>query len=236
VIKLTSEQLKCACIIGDVISSKKIGSKAEELDEISEKINKELNNHILTPFTQRIGDEIFGIVNTYSKAYYVLKQLYLLSKEYSVPLYVGVGFGAVEDKDVTNPHKVNGSAVWSASESLSSIKKDNSENKAFKNLSKDFKFFFKASNLEFPYLNINYQTYFIFEKIMKRTDLQQRACIKKEQDPKITLETLGTALGYEGENKAKYAWRLLNRAEFDLVYETEKSFSEFLDYLQKMHK
>ena len=82
---------KCVCISADVIDSR-IKSKHKELQDITNELNLKYENVLITKFTVRAGDEIFGIVNGFDNGYSVFKTLFKLSNKNKVPLYVGVGF------------------------------------------------------------------------------------------------------------------------------------------------
>src|SRR3954470_20173333 len=111
------ENIEAVCIKGDIIGSRKIG-KEIQLKSIVQELNSIFEGNILTDFTVRFGDELFGVVNDFEVGYKVFRELFFLSREYKVPLYVGVGFGNIVNRNLKNPDDVNGQAIWNSADAL----------------------------------------------------------------------------------------------------------------------
>ncbi len=80
---MDSEKIPALCIIADVIASRHTDKK-NELRKMTEVINNQFPDSILTEFTVRNGDEVFGILSKYSEGYRVLKNMLILSEEQHV--------------------------------------------------------------------------------------------------------------------------------------------------------
>ena len=234
--KKKDEQLQAVCILADVIASRSIDKK-QELRGIVDNLNTIFGEVSLSRFVVRNGDEIFGILQSFADGYNALKQLYYESEASSVPLYVGVGFGYITNEDLNNPHEVNGSAVWSASEALGTVKSERIVTTKNSVISKSFKFRMKlAEELSAPDEILNYQAYFILERMRKRTDRQTEIVRAIEREGQhIQYEQLGEQYGYD-HNKSVNISKLLSRAEYHLVAGAEDSLRGLLDFYQQMLK
>ena len=222
--------INAVCITADVIGSRKNGKEAG-LDDMVSWLNEKYGRQSIIPFTKRNGDEIFGILADFSDAYYGLKDLLMLSNQKNIPLYVGVGLGAVNKQHVDNPHTVNGTAIWNAADALKLVKENASTVKYFRNDGATFRYFLCAGNNDVPYKLLNYMVTFLFEKIGKRTEKQTKAVDVAEQFPVLTHEEIGKKLGYE-KNAASSVGKVLLRAEYNFVHETELEIIKLLDQLQ----
>lgn len=225
-----NDSIKAVCITADVIGSRKNG-KEVELDEAVSLLNKKYGGQSITPFTKRAGDEIFSVLANFSDTYYVLKDLLKLSNQRNIPLYVGVGLGVVNNEHVDNPHAVNGTAIWNSADALKSVKENDSTVKYFRNDGATFRYFLYADDSDVPYKLLNYMISLLFEKIGKRTEKQIQAIDMVEQFPTLTQEAIGKKLGYE-KNAASSVGKILYRAEYHFVHETEVEITKLLDQLQ----
>jgi hypothetical protein len=219
------------CIIADVIASRKIDKK-DELKKIADILNNKFYEKRLTDFTVRSGDEIFGIIRKYSDSYRVLKEMLRLSDELNVPLCVGLGMGFITNRDLNNPHEVNGPAIWDAADALSMLKKEKSGIYKRTHLRKTFKFYFYSSS-DLPYQALNYQVYFLFERLLKRTDKQKEVVEAVENMAEFNkYDEIGEHLGYDKFPGTTIS-KSLARADFHLVSDAEKSLYQLLDYFQQ---
>lgn len=227
---MDSEKIPALCIIADVIASRHTDKK-NELRKMTEVINNQFPDSILTEFTVRNGDEVFGILSKYSEGYRVLKNMLTLSEELHVPLYVGVGIGFISNEDLDNPHEVNGSAIWSASDALQYLKKKKTG--GFKSSSPHSSFrWLVQSTCDIPYDVLNYQIHFLFERLLKRTD-KQKEIVKalESSENKIQYDELGENFGYD-KNSSSNVSKILARADHHLVSGAEQSLCSLLDYFQ----
>ncbi len=227
---MDSEKIPALCIIADVIASRN-KDKKNELRKMTEVINNRFLDSILTEFTVRNGDEVFGILSKYSEGYRVLKNMLTLSEELSVPMYVGIGIGLITNEDLDNPHVVNGSAIWSASDALQHLKKK--KTRGFKPSSHHSSFrWLVQSTYDIPYDVLNYQIHFLFERLLKRTDKQKEIVNALESsENNVHYEELGESFGYE-KNSSSNVSKILARADHHLVSGAEQSLCSLLDYFQ----
>jgi hypothetical protein len=220
---------KCVCLSADVIDSR-FKSKHKELQDITNELNFKYENVLITKFTVRAGDEIFGIVNGFDNGYSVFKELFKLSKTFKVPLYVGVGFEDILNQNLTDPNTVNGKAIWNSADAIK-ILKDSKKKKNLKSLDKNFLFLFLVGNNFNNYMAINYLLYFIMEKVIKRTEKQNKAIELIENNPNKNYKELGLKLDYDINNSESNISKLLNRAEYNIVKEAEENLVSLINTL-----
>lgn len=228
---MTAAQVPALCIMADVIASRKTDKK-KELRHITSTINQLFRASMLTDFTVRSGDELFGVLRKFSDGYLVLKELLMLSDELKVPLYVGVGIGFVSNEDLDNPNEVNGSAIWSAADALQLLKSEKQGALKTASLQPTFKLHLQSS-ADIPYQVLNYQMYFLFERLLKRTDKQRQIVKAVEAAADDTrYEEIGERFGYDKYPSTNVS-KILARAEHHLVSGAEQSLRALLDYFQQ---
>ncbi|TFE25174.1 SatD family protein [Cohnella luojiensis] len=228
---LEDDRILGICIIADVIASRK-ADKKEELKKMVSMLNETFKEGLLTDFTVRSGDEIFGILRKFSDSYRALKEMLRLSDELNVPLYVGLGLGFITNRDITNPHEVNGPAIWDAADALSMLKKEKNGTHKGVQIQKTFKFYFYSSG-DLPYEALNSHLYFLFERVLKRTEKQKEVveAVENLADSNKYGE-IGERLGYDKFPSTNVS-KILARADFNLVSNAEKSLIKLLNYFQK---
>lgn len=221
------------CIMADVMDSRS-SEKKQELRQLVDAVNKRYSPACLTEFAVRNGDELFGILRRFSDGYGVLKLLFQESERLHIPLYAGAGIGQLADEDLHNPHEVNGSAVWSASDALKIAKSERTSPGKIKAVRKTFKYYIQASEeLRIPYEHINYQVFFLFERIQKRTEKQKEIIRTLETSPdNVNYERIGERFGYD-TNKSVNVSKLLQRADYHLIAGAEHSLIALLDHFQE---
>ncbi|WP_226670755.1 SatD family protein [Metabacillus litoralis] len=222
------DRLRATCITADVINSRK-NKKEEQLELIAKELNEKFSNSLLTEFTVRAGDELFGVVNNFNDGYWAFKELFYLSKKFQVPLYVGGGFGEVGNEKLDNPDGVNGRAIWNAADALKILKDKKFKTRALQSLDENFKFMFIVGDNRINDTAINYLLYFILEKIKKRTELQSKAIELIEKNSDLTYEDIGEKLGYERDNSKSNVSKLLSRAEHTIVKEGEQELINLIN-------
>lgn len=228
---LAIDHIKCLCIIADVIASRKTDKKSE-LKHIAMELNNRFQGRMVTDFTVRAGDELFVILRTWRDGYDAIKQLLLLSEAMAVPLYVGVGLGYVRDDNTDNPHEVNGSAIWHASDALAVLKKDKTGTAKPSAIRRSFRLQIQASS-ELPYDAIHYQICFLFDRILKRTRKQQDVVEAVEAAPDEThYEEIGQRFGYDQYPSINVS-KMLARADYALILGAERSLRKLLDYTEQ---
>ncbi|WP_373893628.1 SatD family protein [Virgibacillus natechei] len=222
--------MQAVCVSADVIGSRENG-KEKELEGIVHLLNEKYGELCITRFTKRMGDEIFGVLANYPDAYRLLKDLIHLSNEKSVPFYVGIGIGTVKDQSNVSAHHVNGTAIWNATDAIKLLKANDLSVKYFKNEQATFKYFFNASNYHIPHMLVNYMTYFIVERMEKRTQKQAEVINIIEKFPSLTLEEVGQKVGYN-QNAGSNISKILMRSEYHFVHGAELELISFLEQIQ----
>ncbi|MGI8314903.1 SatD family protein [Halobacillus mangrovi] len=223
---------QCVCITADVIGSRK-SNKGIELAMIVSELNKKLKEDIVTKFTIRAGDEIFGVVNEFHKGFDAYKELFSLSKELNVPLYVGVGFGSIFEQNLSDPDLVSGQAIWNSADALDFLKNGSKKDKYkalnTNSLDESFRFHFILGKDTESYRAVNYLLFFIMERVIKRTNKQRKAVNILENNLDKNYNQLGEYLGYENENTREANFqKLLRRGDYFLVKEAELSLVDLI--------
>lgn len=230
------DKIPAVCIKGDIIGSR-VNRKERELKGIVDHLNHEFNGHLITEFTIRAGDEFFGIVNRFRSGYEVFKEIYYLSQKFRVPLYVGVGFGDIFNESLDDPERVNGEAIWNASDALEFLRTTNFRGKdAIHSLDESFKYDMLIGNDRENSSIINYYIYFIFDKIRKRTEKQTKAIRMLEKNPDLTYGELGEYLNYREEHRIVNVSKLLARAEYQLVKHAEEELLKLIHIVYQFGK
>lgn len=224
------EFIKGVCITADVMNSRKNG-KDSKLEEIVTHLNTKFKDNLVTEFSLRAGDEIFGILKDFKIGYRAFKELYHLSKIHKVPLYVGVGFGDIKNEYLAYENKVKGVAIWNSADALSMLKNKKYHMRAIQSLDKDFKFMFIIGESNHNNMIVNYLLYFILEKIKKRTPKQSEAIETIEKNPDLNLEVIGEMLDYESKNATSNMSKLLKRGEYLIVREAEQELINLINLL-----
>ena len=135
-----NNQTPAICIIADVIESRK-NKKEKGLETVVQVLNEKYQKRCMTPFSIRMGDEIFGVLTHFTDAYDALKDLFQLSQQERIPFYTGIGIGHVFVNGISDQHQINGTAIWNAADAIDYLKNDHSMVKHFKNKQETFKYF-----------------------------------------------------------------------------------------------
>lgn len=225
-----NNQIPAICIIADVIESRK-NKKEEGLEKVVEVLNEKYQKRCMTPFSIRMGDEIFGVLAHFTDAYDALKDLFQLSQQKKIPFYTGIGIGHVFANEINDQHQINGTAIWNAADAIDYLKNNDAMVKHFKNKQDTFKYFFFANEQNIPHMLINYMTAFIFEKIENRTDKQAKIIRVYEAHPEETHEEIGKRLNYE-LNPGLNISKTLARAHYHFVQSAEKELIKLLGKIQ----
>ncbi|NMC15725.1 MAG: hypothetical protein GYA40_03675 [Chloroflexi bacterium] len=222
------------CIKADVIGSR--GShQAQLLPEIAQELNARFAGDLLTPFTVRAGDELFGILTNPEAGFQAYKALYALATARGLPFYVGMGTGSVDLSASADAELVNGAAIWLAAEALDKLKAK-AENELMSR-QKRARFRYAIVVSEEPAENqvLQHFLYYIMSRVTRRTDLQQQAAALKEAHPDWDNLRLYRALeGKEqeviaAENAIANFSKLLRRGDYQLVRDAEEAFLYLLN-------
>jgi hypothetical protein len=229
---MPNEVNKYICIAGDIVNSSKFNSETM-LAEIINDLNTKYKKTIVTPFAVRLGDEIIGTLDSFSDGYRVLLDLYGHMKKHNKGMYVGIGFGRIDNPSTQDIHKVNGSAIRSAISARDEyLKKRHPESDLFLQNKSHFSFFAKVEDFPFPCKAINHFMYQIYEQLENQTEKQSEVIQIMERSEKITYKEIASKLGVRNDNEANIS-KLLKRSNYKLVQEAKQGLFELLDYLQE---
>ena len=224
------------CIIADVIGSRGSG-KAALLPEVAGVLNSKVRSDCLIPFTLRAGDELFAVFSDIQAGYHAFHLLYRQAREKRLRLYVGLGIGEVYGGQNLDSERINGPAIWRASDALEELK-GKSNYAVLKALAKqDFRYHLHVS--ENSGLNIALETYlyFIMQSIMKRTPQQALAVQMLEEHPGLNnAQRYWTLTGTQERqvpqpNATANFSKLLARADYPFVHEAEDGLITLLQAL-----
>lgn len=217
------------CIKADVIGSRE-SRQAQLLPEIARELNARFAGELLTPFTVRAGDELFGILSNPEAGFQAYKTLYALSTARGLPFYVGMGVGCVDLANSADAELVNGAAIWLAAEALEKLK-GKPENELLAR-QKRARFRYAIAVSEDPAENqaLQHFLYYIMSHVTRRTTLQRQAAALKEAHPDWDNLRLYDALkgkereDIEAENAIANFSKLLRRGDYQLVRDAEEAF------------
>ncbi|HPS32644.1 MAG TPA: hypothetical protein PKW57_04010 [Anaerolineaceae bacterium] len=217
------------CIKADIIGSR--GSRqAQLLPDVARELNARFASGLLTPFTVRAGDELFGVLINLETGFQAYKALYSLSTARGLPFYVGMGAGSVDLTSSADAELVNGEAIWLAAEALEQLKgKPDTELLARQ---KRARFRYAIAVSEDPAENqpLQHFLFYIMSRVSRRTALQQQAAMLKEAHPDWDNLRLYRALEgkeqevIEAENAIANFSKLLRRGDYQLVRDAEEAF------------
>ncbi|WP_408006286.1 hypothetical protein ACJROX_16380 [Pseudalkalibacillus sp. A8] len=223
--------MSCICIACDVMHSRQLDKKQllEALLNCADSMNEEWKEELLVPFDVRNGDELIGVLNSYSLGYIAAEKISRTLAADGIYLYIGLGIGELETANSTI-HTMNGSAVLNAIDARDLfLKKNHPKSKYWQLNEENSSFFFHSEKL--PYQSLNALTYSIHEKIINQSDKQKEVIKMVEKDKEATYEEIGTRLGYKSP-KSTISY-LLSRSNYHTVVEMRNSLIQLLDYLQK---
>jgi len=226
------------CIIADMIGSRQ-SSKSKLLPEIVETLNKQADADWIIPFKLRAGDELFAVFTPISAGFRAFFKFHQIANTYKVRFYVGVGVGKLEPENRTDQHRINGPAIWRASDALVELKQ-NPKKEVLKVVSiGNFRYNLHASDVSSLNLALETYLYFIMQRIMGRTPKQALAVQLLEEHPEWSNAQLYWAVSGTDENKIPQAYatanfsKLLARADFHFVREAEESLITLLQSLSE---
>lgn len=212
---------QATCITIDVVDSR-INHKSGELKKIAAVLNNRYKASLLIPFVIRSGDELFGIVKNIKDGYRIYKNIYTLTKEHQIPVYIGVGVGEIHEENYSNPDLVQGEAIWHAADALKSLKGREKHLRTIQQQSDtSFQFMFKVSDDVSLNMAVNYYVFFLMEKMSKRTEKQHYTIELIENNPAKKYKDFAKELDYDEKHVQSNISKLLRRAEYDVVKEAE---------------
>ena len=227
---------QCFCIKSDVISSRST-NKVDLLPSMAEKLNERYQQELITRFTIRAGDELFAVVNTIQNGYQVFKTLFSMAGKDNIPLYVGLGIGSIESHHLKDSERINGTAIWRASSALDELK-TKPDFEVLKRVSKSrFRYNLHVSQDESVNRAVETYLYFSMSRISKRTPRQKQAVEARENHPDWSNDQLfrcinGTEDNFiSTENAIANFSKLLMRADYKLIHESESLFIDLLKTL-----
>jgi len=224
------------CIIADVIGSRGSG-KAALLPEVAEVLNSKVRSDCLIPFTLRAGDELFAVFSKIKTGYHAFRLLYRQAREYRLGFYVGMGIGKIDGGQYLDSDRINGPAIWRASDALNELKLESSS-AVLKDIAKR-NFRYNLHSSEDSALNLALETYlyFVMQKVEARTAQQNLAIQLLEEHPDWTNAQLYWKVSGNDEQRVPAAnatanfSKLLARADYQFVREAEDGFITLLQAL-----
>jgi len=226
------------CIRADLVGSRRTG-EASKLPEIVDVLNQIVPEGALIRFTLRAGDELFAVYGNIQAGYRAFRCLHAQAKAAQLRFYVGLGIGGIESENRAEAERINGEAIWRASDALEELKRE-PDSEILKAIAKArFHYNIHASNNH--NLNLALVTYlhFIMQRIEARTPQQTRAIQLLEEHPDWNNAQLYWTVSGTNESQvpATYATanfsKLLARADYHFVREAEESLVALLESLSK---
>lgn len=200
--------------------------KYQDLSKLVMHVNEDLDiqypkDDTLIKLMIRSGDELFGIYKDSKLFLEVYQRLIAEAKIYKIPLYIGLGYGLIENV-TRDEHLVNGPSIWRATKALESIGKGigKYDEKLGSNIQ------VKVLFTDIEESNKVYQTliYLLSEKILKRTkeqsiavNLMKKYPNKRYSDLYDLIDPTNITYQDDAENKRIKFTKYLQRAEYHLV-------------------
>mgnify|MGYP000845669261 FL=1 len=224
------------CIIADMIGSRQ-SSKTKLLPEIVETLNKQADADWIIPFKLRAGDELFAVFTTISAGFRAFFKFHQIANTYKVRFYMGVGVGELEPENRTDQHRINGPAIWRASDALKELKQ-NPSSEVLKSISKlDFRYNLHGSDNKDLNSALETYLYFVMQKVESRTVQQNLAIQLFEEHPDWTNAQLYWQVSGTDEKRVPVAnatanfSKLLARADYRFVCEAVEKLTILLQSL-----
>jgi len=239
--KIKMDTISSFCIIADVIGSRGSG-KAALLPEVAEVLNSKVRSDCLIPFTLRAGDELFAVFSKIQTGYHAFRLLYRHAREYRLGFYVGMGIGKIDGGQYLDSDRINGPAIWRASDALDELKRE-PLSEVLKIISKrDFRYNLHGSENSAVNLALETYLYFVMQKVESRTVQQNLAIQLFEEHPDWTNAQLYWQVSGTDEKRVPVAnatanfSKLLARANYHFVREAEESLMALLQSLSEREK
>lgn len=205
-----------------------INKKYRDLKKIVSNVNDDLSimfkndRSTLIELTVRKGDELFAIYGSQDIAFEALQLILVAARTYKVPLYVGCGYGEIEDIS-DDENLVNGVSIWRATNALNDVSAGRPKyNEKFVG-----DIVLKIMVTENNKINDKYQTllYLLAEKVLKRTPQQNKAVMLLKKYPQKEYDSLYNlleGLAAEEDSSAKEDKKIkfikyLQRADYLIV-------------------
>jgi len=229
------------CLRADVIGSRGT-RKAALLPEIAQALNARMQTDSLIPFTPRAGDELFAVFGSIQSGYQAFRWLHRQAHAHQLGFYVGFGVGGIEDAISADPERINGPAIWRASDALDELKRE-PLSEVLKIISKrDFRYNLHGSENSAVNLALETYLYFVMQKVESRTVQQNLAIQLFEEHPDWTNAQLYWQVSGTDEKRVPVAnatanfSKLLARANYHFVREAEESLMALLQSLSEREK
>jgi hypothetical protein len=207
------------------------------LPEIVETLNKQADADWIIPFKLRSGDELFSVFTSISAGFRAFFKLHQIAKTYKVGFYVGIGVGKLEPENRADQHRINGPAVWRASDALKELKQKPSS-EVLKSISKiDFRYNLYGSDNKDLNLALEFYFHFLMQRIEALTPQQNLAIQLFEEHPDWNNAQLYWTVSGTDESQVPAAYatanfsKLLARADYRLVGEAVEKLTILLQNL-----
>lgn len=226
------------CIRADLVGSRRTG-EASRLPEIAAVLNCKANADALLPFTLRAGDELFAVYEDLKAGYRAFRCLHDQAKAAQIGFYVGLGIGGIESANRGEAERINGPAIWRASDALEELRQK-PDSEVLKAIAK-VKFHYNIHASDNRSLNLAVVTYlhFIMQRIEARTLQQSQAIQLLEEHPDWNNAQLYWTVSGTDESQVPAAYatanfsKLLARADYHFVREAEESLITLLQSLSE---
>jgi hypothetical protein len=218
------------CIAADVVQSRNQHELPKYLTECVHVLNETFENVLHISFQIRNGDEIIGVLTRFSSGYEAAIQMKECLQKVGIDLYIGVGYGPLDDPYEQDVHRLHGPAVWNAFFARDQMLKQNRAESRLWSLEKDKAHRLFAYSESFSYQAVNALIFNIVLRKEKRSAKQNDTIEMVERYPHLTYEEIGKKLGYSSPRSN--VSQLLARANYQLVREMEHSLSALLQDIQ----
>jgi hypothetical protein len=226
------------CIRADLVGSRRTG-EASKLPEIVDVLNQIVPEAALIRFTLRAGDELFAVYGNIQAGYRAFRCLHSQAKAAQLRFYVGLGIGEIESENRGEAERINGEAIWRASDALEELKRE-PDSEVLKAIAKArFHYNIHASNNHDLNLALVTYLHFIMQRIEARTPQQTRAIQLLEEHPDWNNAQLYWTVSGTNESQVPAAYatanfsKLLARADYHFVREAEESLMALLENLSE---
>jgi hypothetical protein len=219
------------CIAGDIKKSSDFNSAAL-LNEMVNFLNTNYKTALITPFDIRLGDEIIGTVDSFSVGYRIVFDLHRIMREHHKGMYLGIGFGKIDNPEIKSIHRVNGSAIRSAIKARDDyLKKRHPDSELFQRIENPISSYAAVEDITFPCKALNHLLNEILDKLDNQTEKQMEVVKYYEQSASITYKEIAQQMGDSTENEANIS-KILKRANYSLIKDAKEGLFQLADYLQ----
>ncbi|PGQ97926.1 SatD family protein [Bacillus cereus] len=228
-----SKNRYAACIALDIIGSESSSNQRynfNKLKKISEKLNWKFEDNLVVPFQMRLGDELIGVLDSFSNGYKVFHELWLLVDELEIKIRIGLGFGKFDTLETTDVNEINGSCVISAFRARDKFLKGMKIPYSHTEL---IQFYAYSNQSDIPFRSVNALVYTMYEELIK-TEQQKKLIVAKLKYPDATYEEIAEKIGYSNRNIKSGISKALTRGNYDLFVQMKNDLIDLLNTIQHL--